>query len=338
VLNSQSAGDVNLLRCRANTAFADAKSKKNHEITQSMLGNMLRNPAVDAEFRAMMQDMHAVLIKPTPNQEEVQMEAMPTPGSAYNELNVIAGSLSGSSIGESSGPTQKHGIGLPSVSMYAMSGLPHRAPETDAHIRPTSTRVSVRGFGGVPSPKDHSTAESTFRHERLIGHVELPAATVQLNNERRAFGVKEYKAFKKLHTQPTKVSKPSFLTSVVPTIEELQDCIPHIFRSTTDGKQQTQELKNEVIRWTHELSHFVNDTKATQAYKDGHVLTLLGALNEAVDSSTGKSRQLFYDTSDSAGFAAVLDRIATVSKSVRVMKEIEEFQDVKDEWSEQTVR
>ncbi|KAI4666145.1 uncharacterized protein J4E78_003613 [Alternaria triticimaculans] len=322
----------------ATVASAGESSKKNHEKTQSLLGNLLRNPAVDAKSGAMVKEIHAVLMKPNPDPEGVQMEAIPSVESAENEVDVTANPLSGSLFGESSGPIEDHGKGLPSMTIYALSALPRGTPKTDAHIRPISTGVSVRGFRGVTSGKDQPDTESTFRHERLIGHAELPAATVQLNNKRRAFGAKEYEAFKKLHAQPTKVSKPYFLTSVAPTNQELQDSIPHIFQSTAEGKQQTQELKNEITRWTHEFSRFVNDTKATQANKDGHVLTLLGALNEAVDSSTEKSRQLFYDTSDSAGFAAVLDRIATVSKSVRVMKEIEEFQDAKEEWSEQTVR
>jgi hypothetical protein len=62
---------------------------------------------------------------------------------------------------------------------------------------------------------------------------------------------------------------------------------------------------------------------------------LLGALNEAVENSSRGMRQLFYETSDSSGFATALDQVQTISKSVRVMKEIEEFEDAKEEWEKQ---
>ncbi|KAI4679844.1 hypothetical protein J4E81_010249 [Alternaria sp. BMP 2799] len=172
----------------------------------------------------------------------------------------------------------------------------------------------------------------------LIRHVELPAATVALNNKRRAFGAREYEAFKQRYAKPENLSKPSFLTSVTPSSQDLQACIPHIFQSTAEGKQQTQELKNEVTRWTHEFSHFVIDRTATHKSRDESVLTLLGVLNEAIDSSSEKIRKLFYETSDSAGFTSVLNQVERTSKSVRVMKEIEEFQDAKEECSERTVR
>ncbi|KAI4652459.1 hypothetical protein J4E93_002661 [Alternaria ventricosa] len=230
--------------------------------------------------------------------EELRMTTMQSTEQPHDQLDVAAYSLSGSSIGEPSGPIKQHGKGVPSVSI----------------------------------------AESTPRRRGLRRHVDLPAATVALNIERRAFGAREYEAFKQRHAQPKKSLKPYFLTSVAPTNQELQDSIPHIFQSTAEGKQQTQELKNEISRWTQEFARFVDDTKATQSNKDGHVLSLLGALNEAVDSSTGKMRKLFYETSDSAGFTSVLNQVETMSKSVRVMKEIEDFQDAKEEWSEQTVR
>ncbi|KAI4696650.1 uncharacterized protein J4E88_000827 [Alternaria novae-zelandiae] len=271
---------------------------------------------------------------PSPIAEELQMATVQGTEPLYDQPDVAAYSLSGSSIGESSGPMEVHGRGLPSVSMYAMSALPYRTPTADAYIRPVSTRVSVRGVGGVTSWEHQSSAESAPHRRGLRRHVELPAATVALNNERRAFGAREYEAFKQRHTQPKKDLKPSFLTSVAPTNQELQNSIPHIFQSTAEGKQQTQELKNEMTRWTHEFSRFVDDGNATQNSRDENVLTLLGALNEAIDSSSGKMRQLFYETSDSAGFTAVLGRIETVSKSVRVMKEAEEFQDVKEEREE----
>ncbi|CAN9316016.1 unnamed protein product [Alternaria alternata] len=178
------------------------------------------------------------------------------------------------------------------------------------------------------------TGESELCKQGLPGHNELPVATVKLNNERRAFGAKEYEAFIRRYAQPKRVPKPSFLTSIMPTSQELQACIPYIFQSTAEGKQQTQELRDEINRWTEGFSRFINH-KAPPREKDECFLMLLGALNEAVENSSRGMRQLFYETSDSSGFATALDQVQTISKSVRVMKEIEEFEDAKEEWEKQ---
>lgn len=45
-------------------------------------------------------------------------------------------------------------------------------------------------------------------------------------------------------------------------------------------------------------------------------------------------RQLFYEISDLVGLPAALDRVLAASKSVRVKKEIEDFQDTKDDWQD----
>jgi hypothetical protein len=323
---------------RANTAFADESSKKNHEKTQSLLGDVLRNPGVDAEFRAMVQEMHAILVKPSPKAEDIQKAMMKGTTSPHDQLDITAYTMSGSVSGESFGPIEKHGRGLSSMRMYAMSALPYRTPKTIANTDDTAGEALLKRAMDVRSWKGQPTAESEYPRKHSTGDRELPTATVELNNERRAFGAKEYEAFRQRYAQPAKVSKPSFLTSATPTGRELQACIPHIFRSTADGKQQTQERRNEIDRWTHEFARFVKDGSTTQRVKDECALALLGALNEAVESSSGRMRQLFYEASDSAGFAAALNQVESSSKSVRVMKEIEEFQDAKEEWEERTVR
>jgi hypothetical protein len=55
-------------------------------------------------------------------------------------------------------------------------------------------------------------------------------------------------------------------------------------------------------------------------------------LNELVEKSDDRMKMLFYQSTEYAGIHGVLDKLQTVSKSVRVMKEIEEFEDVKEEW------
>ena len=330
---AQVSNEHSLIALRANTTFTDEISKRNHEKTQSLLGDVLRSPTVDAEFRAMVQEMHAILVKPSLKAENVQLAALQDTSSPHDQFDIAPYSLTGSSIGDSSTPLKKHGRGLPSMRMYATSALPYRTPMATVYTRASSGETSTHRAMGIQSSRRQRRMENEVPNSYPTSDRELPAATVALNNKRRAFGAREYEAFKQRHAQPKRILKPSFLSNIVPSNQDLQACIPHIFQSTAEGKQQTQELKNEITRWTHEFSRFVNDGSVTQRVNDECLLTLLGVLNEAVDSSTGKRRTLFYETSDSAGFISVLNQMETISSSVRVKKEIEEFQDTKKEWS-----
>lgn len=299
-----------------------------------MLGDVLRNPAADEEFRAMVQEIHTILTRPTTGTEVVEIATMQGTALTCKQFCTTAYSPSGSSVFKSSGPVARHGRSLPSVSMYAVSDLPYTTSTAKAYVGAVSEGVSTQGAVYAMPAKSYPTDESEFCKEDLPGDSELSVATVKLNNERRAFGAKEYQAFLRQHAQPKRVPKPSFLTSIMPTSQELQACIPYIFQSTAEGKQQTQQLKNEINRWTEGFSHFINH-KAPPREKDECFLMLLGALNEAVEDSSRGTRQLFYETSDSSGFATALDQVQTISKSVRVMKEIEEFEDAKEEWEKQ---
>lgn len=294
----------------------------------------MRNPTVDGEFRAMVQEIHAILTRSTPDTETIEMPSTQGVTLPRKQLGTVAYSPSNSSVGKSFGTIAEHGRILPSMRMYAISSLPYTASEAKAYGGDVSEGVSTQGAVYATSWKSQPTGESELCKQDLPGHNELPVATVELNNERRCFGAKEYEAFIRRYAQPKRVPKPSFLTSIMPTSQELQACIPYIFQSTVEGKQQMQELRNEINRWTKGFSRFISH-KASPREKDECFLMLLGALNEAVENSSRGTRQLFYETSDSSGFATALDQVQTISKSVRVMKEIEEFEDAKEECEKQ---
>jgi hypothetical protein len=274
-----------------------------------LLSDVLRNPAADAGFRAMVQEMHAILLKPSPRTEGTHMRRIENTEVSRESLGIAAYSSHSPLFGESSGPIEER---LAPVSLYTTSNSPFT--NTDARMT-------------VPSPNIPSSG--------LEIHSELPDSTTRLNNERRAFGAKEFEAFEQRQPQPKEVAKPSLLINVNSTSQDIQACIPYLFQSTAEGKQQTQELRSEISRWTQEFFRFVNDDKAPLEEKDECLLKLLGALNEAVECSSRSMRQLFYETSDSSGFKTALDQVQTTSKSVRVMKEIEEFEDAKEEWEKQ---
>ncbi|CAN9271246.1 unnamed protein product [Alternaria alternata] len=320
----------------ANTAFADSTSQKNHETTQSLLGNLLRNPAVDNEFRTMVQEMHAVLVKSSLEAEVLQVDMIQDAAFPRQQLGIAAYSLSS----PTSGPLVEDGERMPRASLYTLSNLPYATSEAKARLEPSPGERSMQGIVRVSSSKSLPIAEYELCQDSSASHGNLSVATSKLNDQRRAFGAKEYEAFVQRHPQPKKTPRPSLLTPTIlipvsPTSQELQACIPYIFRSTVEGKQQMVELKNEIGQWTEQFSRFVIQNEAPPREKDECFLTLLRALNEAVENSSRGTRQLFYETSDSSGFATALDQVQNISKSVRVMKEIEEFEDAKEEWEKQ---
>lgn len=283
----------------------------------------------------MVQEMHAVLVKSGPEAEVLQVDMIQDAAFPRQQLDVAAYSLSS----PTSGPFVQNGERLPRASLYTLSDLPYVTSEAKAHLGPGPGERSMQGVVRVSSSKNLPVVEKELRQNGSASHGNLSVATSKLNDQRRAFGAKEYKAFVQRHPQPKRFPKPSLLTPailkpVTPTSQELKACIPYIFRSTAEGKQQTQELRNEINRWTEGFSRFINH-KAPPREKDECFLMLLGALNEAVENSSRGTRQLFYETSDSSGFATALDQVQTISKSVRVMKEIEEFEDAKEEWEKQ---
>ena len=140
----------------------------------------------------------------------------------------------------------------------------------------------------------------------------------------------------------------SFLTLDVLALAQLHDGLIYIFRpfisrTGSQARLALDERKSEIVRWTHGLDHFLNSwtsqsTSSSSGSEDGFraklhdVVELLVHLNELIEKSDGKMKKLFYQASIQAEIDNVLDKLHTVSKSVRVQKEVDEFRDEKEEW------
>jgi hypothetical protein len=181
---------------------------------------------------------------------------------------------------------------------------------------------------------------------------ELPASIVQLNLRRQSSGEKAFQEYQKKHFEPKKLPppKPSFLYLGIPTIPQLRDGLSYVFRSflVTTARQATlnrDERKKEVVRWAQGLDHllgswtcestiFPSDSQEAKQAKRNELVDLLVALNGSVEKSNDVMRRLFYQATSETGIDRVLEKLQTVSRSVRAMKEIEEFEDARDEWKD----
>lgn len=177
----------------------------------------------------------------------------------------------------------------------------------------------------------------------------LPAPIIALNNRRVATGLKEFEEFKAKNARLKQLHKPSFLTLDKPSLPQLHDGLTFIFRPFTvkmgnQARNALDERKNEIVRWTHGFDQFLNSWQSqtipsssrSEAVgleaKQNDAVDLLVHLNELIEQSDWKLRKLFYNASTQAQIDDVLDKLQTVSKSVRVEKAVEEFEDERAEW------
>lgn len=76
------------------------------------------------------------------------------------------------------------------------------------------------------------------------------------------------------------------------------------------------------------------ELKKARHANQNEMIDLIVALNDSIEKSNDVMKRHFYQATERAGFDGVLGKLQTVSRSVRAMKEIEEFQDARDEWKD----
>jgi len=179
--------------------------------------------------------------------------------------------------------------------------------------------------------------------EAVKSSVEPPASIMFLNKKRQAFGEKEFESFGKLHSKmlskpeprasrnmdfsrnqkrtPT-LPKPDWFKETAPTLHQLHHGLQYIFQLDLESDSHLRYVN----RWMEAFCRLVEGS-----HNDG-IITLLIELNEAINSSNESFRCRFYQVVDKTSFKDVLDELQNISKSVRVMKAVEEFQDAKEEW------
>lgn len=166
---------------------------------------------------------------------------------------------------------------------------------------------------------------------------ELPSSTMALNNERKAFAAKEYAAFiARYPTQSTITPTPVVPSLSIPTLEQLRLSIPTMFQPLLSGKLETQQRSRDINCWIECFSALVHQQKSQTEQKETNeaFLQLLIKLNEHLEKSEMKMKQLFFDISNKVGLQSALDELLKTTKSVRLMKEVEEFEDMREDLEE----
>lgn len=217
----------------------------------------------------------------------------------------------------------RHGAPSLSPAVFDVAHIPN--PASSIHEPPYGPQ-SVLSVQSIPTPTVSSVLASSASSP--------PPSLVSLNNERQAFTVKEFDAFIKRHVRP---AQQTFLDVSMPNMKQLHDGLAHIFHPLPSAEKefmpaQSQERLSEISRWIQGIQQFVEGGGHRGQSKG--LVELIIALNEAVDKSGDSMRGLFYRASDRLGLLDALERLSNDSKSVRVVKEVEEFQDAREEWDE----
>jgi hypothetical protein len=239
--------------------------------------------------------------------------------------------------------------GLPGVGAYtvdacygtAIQMTPEYPPNPLQHISVLQDTTAT-----ASKPLQFSTSPSFGRSGKPA--LRLPSGIVELNRQRQLIGSREFELWKRQLSAQVPVVKPSFLTLEVPTMGQLRDGLTYIFRPYAQRMARKPEpglveRKNEIVRWIQGLDHFVKSCVSTSIWspvkrnaenrgQGNDVVDLLVHLNGSIEKSDKEIRELFYQASEHAQIDNALNKLQTTSKSVRVMKEFEEFEDVREEW------
>lgn len=174
----------------------------------------------------------------------------------------------------------------------------------------------------------------------------LPPSLIAINEQRQAISVREYNTYMQERTQnaerpvpalqPIPV-KPAFLRSVAPDLQQLRKGLEYIFRPLSNGGKtdqacaELQERSKEVKEWIVGFSKYIQEITTPNSEQ----VDLLVALNAEMERTNSKMQRLFYEACNDAQLVNELGKFQRCTKSVRLMKEIEEFEDAMEDWMDE---
>lgn len=309
----------------------------------------LQNQALQSNtsLLKLVQEIHATLLMPKPTPSAVPEHPPKPPQILPRNLHSTAwASVVGGHGGFHGGTIHSIRPHFSPVALMAANPLPNPTDKISTTLglfavppEPPSDDL-IAAHHPAPAPKPESEKQAR----------QLPAAIVVLNERRQSTGAKGFKDFQEKYHPPKPPPKPSFLTLEIPTAPQLLDGLDYIFRpfppaTTRQTVANRDERKREIFRWTEGLDHLLNSwasepisspsaSKEARQAKGNEMVDLLVRLNGLIDGSDDRMKRVFYQGAEQGEIDGVLDKLQRVSKSVRGMKEVEEFEDVREEWKE----
>ena len=165
---------------------------------------------------------------------------------------------------------------------------------------------------------------------------------------RREIGAQEFYEFTEKRPD---LLRPLFLATTVPSTREIREGIVFILQplpvsDPAEAGHVATARARDISLWVHGLNHLLDLLVSNMHRADdpaavgvlglphNEAVDLIIHVNEAIQTSNPTARTVFYKASSAANIDQAWQKLERLSKSVRVTKEIEEFEDERDEWQD----
>ena len=167
-----------------------------------------------------------------------------------------------------------------------------------------------------------------------VPHPHLPPSIMSLNM-RRQENAMEVVAKREEISRKLPPERPACFKSQEPTIDELAHGLDYIF--SNNGKSHLGLLK-DIHAWVQLLRTLVDSRilslTSPEALQHTDLLELFIHLNDKLETTGDNMRQSFYQASTAVHVDDILQRIVTLTRSIRVEQVVDEFIDIRQEWTE----
>lgn len=327
---------------RSDGNVRELTSKSSHQKTHELLHKIVQEPQADPLLLKLVQEIHAMLSRhSTSNDDMVHRPGDFTTPKLPSNRGVASEAIFDCTMSDNI----SHASILMPISA-PMSSIRRNHAKMSLRTGPTGSSTTTSAYNVHCDPDTlHSFDDSkldianTSSGPQIHAMTALPyrvdvptpptdnnlSLSVQyLNAKRRATSKKQLEAYRAKHHKP---AKPSFLITPTPTLAQLQTGIAYLFRSDS-------EHSSETTRWMEGFCQYANgpiENKDLSTQVD-----LLVELNSNIERSSKTVRARFYEASYQTRLAETLERLQTKTRSVRILKEIEEFEDAQEEWREES--
>jgi hypothetical protein len=172
-----------------------------------------------------------------------------------------------------------------------------------------------------------------------------PEELIQLNLKRQATGSAEFQRYKRTHMPPAPRIKDVNLARDPKTLKQLVELLGYIIQATPFEITQSNRVKRKsnIIRWVQQFDQLLDSQVSKpslsgpalgndQVTRPEDIAEFMVRFNSSIDKSDAKIRSILYEAFDLAGMDDVLDKLQALTRSVRVQKEVEEFEDERLAW------
>jgi hypothetical protein len=307
--------------------------------------------AANSSLEGLVKNIHSMLIEAS----EKEAETTPTPLAprdiAFNMLDLEVEGFGSGDSGFANFAASSFAPAPFMINMVAATpslGMPEAANRTP--------RGKLRMAG--PTPKLAALAHPDVRphfapadelpiRPRKPTPKPLPAKIIAINAKRKGIGLRhEALDQRRAITRP----RPAFLEPRISTITQLVEGLEYIFSPLPQTTPRQLDVAREgrhhdVQVWVRCVSQTLDlivmdaqgssdgERRSKVNQQQSELVNLLTKLNASVESSSSKAlRDLFYEAATAAKFEGVLDKFLTLTQSVRVQQQIDEFIEEKEVW------